>query len=220
MEGGSRRRDVPSHQIVIARYEEDVSWAAGLPAVVYNKGTTIDTPIPQHPLPNVGREAHTYLSHILRAWNDLAEVTLFTQGALDHLPAGIQLNDLLVSGNDIVVPRLVRCREWGPDGRIVHFGIWKEKMARGRMRAGRLSLVDWFRRHLNVDPESLGAIAYAPGAIFAVKRRCIRQRPIQLYENLLETVSDHSDPEEAHYLERAWLYVFAATEVTVRYLSA
>ena len=209
-----------SRQIVIARYEEDVSWAAGLPAVVYNKGTTIEAPIRQLPLPNVGREAHTYLTHILRAWNELADVTLFTQGGLDHLPAGIRLDDLLNSPNDIVVPRLVRCREWGPDGRIVHFGIWKDKMARGRMRAGKLSLVDWFRRHLNVDPETLGAIAYAPGAIFAVKKQCIRQRPIALYETLIESVSDHNDPEEAHYLERAWLYVFAATEVTVRYLSA
>jgi Protein of unknown function (DUF3431) len=210
---------VASRQIVIARYEEDVSWAAGLPAVVYNKGTAIDASIQQLPLPNVGREAHTYLSHILRAWDELADVTLFTQGNLDHLPSGIQLDDLLDSPNDVVVPRLVRCREWGPDGRIVHFGIWKEKLAHGRMRAGRLPFVDWFRRHLNVDPEGLGAVAYAPGAIFAVKRRCIHERPRTLYENLIETVSDHNDPEEAHYLERAWLYVFAASEVTVRYLS-
>jgi uncharacterized protein DUF3431 len=211
---------VRSHQIVIARYEEDVSWAEGRPAVVYNKGTPLPSAIEQRPLPNVGREAHTYLTHILRAWNDLAEVTLFTQGGLDHLPAGVRVYDLLDSPNDIVVPRLVRCREWGPDGRITHFGIWKDKISRGRMRPGKLSLVEWFRRHLNVDPETLGTIAYAPGAVFAVKRHCILERPIALYENLIESVSDHNDPEEAHYLERAWLYVFAATEVTVRYLSA
>ena len=30
-------------------------------------------------LPNVGLEAHAYLSHILRQWNDLAPKTVFTQ---------------------------------------------------------------------------------------------------------------------------------------------
>ena len=207
-------------EIVIARYQEDISWAEGRPAVLYNKGTPVTTTLEQRPLPNVGREAHTYLFHILRAWTDLADTTLFTQAGLDHLPPGVDLGQLLESTGDIVVPRLVRCREWGPDGRIVHFGIWKDKIAQGRMILGKLSLVDWFREYLGLDLAELGHVMYAPGAIFAVKKDCILRRSKDFYQRLLDSVRHHNDPEEAHYLERAWLYVFAASEVKIRFLSS
>ena len=37
-----RKRSM-DRQIVIARYNEDVRWAAGLPAIVYNKGAPLVT---------------------------------------------------------------------------------------------------------------------------------------------------------------------------------
>jgi hypothetical protein len=207
-------------EVVIARYHEDVSWAEREPAVIYNKGPAIPTRTRQVFLPNVGREAHTYLFHITHAWNDLADTTLFTQGGLDHIPAGTRLDQFFDAVTDIVVPRVVRCREWGPDGRIVHYGIWQEKMARGQMAAGRLSLVAWFRTYLQLDLEALGGIIYAPGAVLSVRKECIRRRPLTYYQELLDAVSQHNDPEEAHYLERAWLYIFGSAGTKVRYLRA
>jgi hypothetical protein len=211
---------VSREEIVIARYQEDVSWAEGRPAIVYNKGLAVQTKARQVFLPNIGREAHTYLHHIINSWNDLAETTFFTQGGLDHVPPGLRLEQFFDPVPDIVVPRLVRCREWRADGRIDHFGIWKEKMDRGRMMAGRLSLVEWFRIYLDLDLEALGHILYAPGAIIAVKKPCILRRSLAFYQRLFETVAHHNDPEEAHYLERAWLYVFGSPGAKVRFLSA
>lgn len=86
-----------SVQAVVARYREDVSWLAelGLPAVVYDKSGA-DTP-PQgldshptgvvvEPLPNVGREAHSYLTHIVRNYPHFPRHTVFLQGRpFDHL---------------------------------------------------------------------------------------------------------------------------------------
>jgi hypothetical protein len=211
---------VARREVVIARYREDVSWAEREPAVIYNKGPALATQARQCCLPNVGREAHTYLHHIVHSWDALADTTFFTQGALDHIPAGVRLEQFFDTETDMVVPRVVRCREWGPDGRIVHYGIWKDKMQRGEMSAGRLSLVAWFRSYLALDLDALGSVIYSPGAILSVKSECILRRPLTFYRQLAETVAHHNDPEEAHYLERAWLYVFGREGTKIRYLSA
>lgn len=63
-------------EIVIARYNEDISWVKeAFPnnaVTVYNKGEHIE-PITENmliiELSNIGREAHTYLEHILRNYN-------------------------------------------------------------------------------------------------------------------------------------------------------
>lgn len=77
-----------SLELVVARYAEDLSWLRRVPktvrVTVYNKGG--DT-VPGMALPNVGREAHTYLHHMVTRYDDLAEVTLFCQGKpFDHVP--------------------------------------------------------------------------------------------------------------------------------------
>ncbi|CAE8707562.1 unnamed protein product [Polarella glacialis] len=96
---------VPSDdvEVVVAHYNEDLSWLSGvgsgeaekratprfsiytkspeysdpqLPSVMQEFGTAADV----RRLPNVGREAHTYLSHIVNKYDGLAQWTVFTQG--------------------------------------------------------------------------------------------------------------------------------------------
>ena len=68
-------------ETVVARYKENVDWTINIPkATIYNKFWTPD-------LPNMGKEAHTYLSHIVGNYNDLAKTTVFVQGdPFPHLP--------------------------------------------------------------------------------------------------------------------------------------
>ena len=207
------------HEIVIARHHEDVAWASNLPAVVYNKGDAVRTPLEQRCLPNVGREAHTYLTHIIQSWDDLASITLFTQaGVHDHIGPTTSLDQFFHPSYDIVVPKLVRWRGWDNDGRLCHIGVWQEKLNAGRLLAARLSFTDWFRIYLGTDVNSLGSIVFSPGAIMAVRRECIRLRSREFYRRLLATVSHHDDPEEAHYLERAWIHIFGTPRATVHCL--
>lgn len=83
-------------EIVIARYNENITWLAGLENIditVYNKGDN-NFWRPSEPrennyivksLPNIGREAHTYLTHIIENWDDLADYTVFCFGLpFDH----------------------------------------------------------------------------------------------------------------------------------------
>jgi len=207
-------------QIVIARYNEDISWAAGLPAIVYNKGAALATDLPQEPLPNVGRESHTYLHHILSKWDDLAEMTLFTQaGFADHLPAFMKLEQLFDPQVDMVIPHLFRMREWDADGRLIYPRQWKALYDTGKIKHAPLTLAQWFAARLNIDLLAQSAILYTPGAMFSVGKSCIHQRPRQFYEQLLADVAHDTNPEEGHYLERAWCYIFATPGAKLRYLA-
>jgi len=73
----------PTVEVVVAHYNEDLSWIKtyGEPGVtfrVYSKG---EAPHGAEVLSNVGRESHTYLTHIVKNYNRLAGRTVFTQGA-------------------------------------------------------------------------------------------------------------------------------------------
>jgi len=65
--------------LVVAKYKEDVSWLSRINAnyIVYDKSSG--------QLPNIGREAHTYVYHIVNNYDSLSEWTAFVQGKpFDH----------------------------------------------------------------------------------------------------------------------------------------
>jgi hypothetical protein len=70
--------------VVVARYNEDVSWTKDLRAgrvLVYDKSGEGGP----FALPNVGREAHTFAKHVYENYEALAEHTVFLQGnPFDH----------------------------------------------------------------------------------------------------------------------------------------
>jgi hypothetical protein len=93
-----------NQRIVVAKYKEDIGWlndlrTKGYEIIVYNKDTEL-----KHykdyqkvnpywvDLCNIGREAHTYLTHIIQNYDSLREVEIFLQGKVeDHIqPASIQ----------------------------------------------------------------------------------------------------------------------------------
>jgi hypothetical protein len=97
-------------EVVVARYCEPLDWLRQLPkawrVTVYDKsqggprdrvangreyGPNGPDAAPlwpgSIPLPNVGGEAHSYLTHICTRWESLAERTVFVQGdPLEHYP--------------------------------------------------------------------------------------------------------------------------------------
>lgn len=64
-------------ELVVARYTEDLSWLGNIPpqltAHVYDKS-------PSGNLLIVGREAHTYLHHIIENYAVLPDTAVFAQG--------------------------------------------------------------------------------------------------------------------------------------------
>ena len=83
-------------EIVIAHYNEDLSWLvpSASEATIYSKGSApkIAQLPPCIPLPNIGRETHTYLYHIVANYHNLAEKTMFLQGGIYGNGAGDQVD--------------------------------------------------------------------------------------------------------------------------------
>ncbi len=75
-------------ELVVARYAESLKWLARVPSSIAI--TVLDkNPDAQLPgatrLPNVGREAHSYLHFIVSHYDELSDVTVFCQGhPFDH----------------------------------------------------------------------------------------------------------------------------------------
>lgn len=70
--------------VIISRYDEDVSWVNNLNCdyIIYNKGEEIS--ISSNSLPNIGREAHTYINYIIENYYNLPDVIAFVQGNPFH----------------------------------------------------------------------------------------------------------------------------------------
>ena len=69
-------------ELVIARYNEDISWLSkvkNIKITIYNKGED-NINKKSIKLPNIGRESHTYLTHIIDNYDNLADITIFSQG--------------------------------------------------------------------------------------------------------------------------------------------
>jgi hypothetical protein len=201
-----------SFEIVIARHNEDISWAKHVQCdqlTVYDKGLK-DSGLPSIGLPNVGGEAHTYLWHILHRWDDLADVTAFLLGSLQKHIHSVRLPLELYNtvSQDPTIPicvqRLGRDSFW--PGRIAHRAHWLKALENGDMRPAALPMGEWYQQYIGGELPKI--INYNPAASFSVPRDTIRRRTRDFYERLIKTVSDHRQPEEAHYLERMWLYVF------------
>ena len=90
-------------EIVIARYNEDLNWInkiidKSIKITIYNKGLDNIKDISNKynftiiPLKNIGRESHTYLYHIIKNYDNLAEQTIFCQGdSIFHSPDFLKL---------------------------------------------------------------------------------------------------------------------------------
>lgn len=208
-------------EIVVAKYREDISWLYTYylhnttltqyikRCHVYDKGGET---IPYYnvwrweKIKNVGREAHTYLKHIIDNYNNLSEVTLFTQGNIkDH---GACANDLYEcvknaqkNGFDQLVIN-VKPEMYSNWGMMNHTGKWLEEKKSGNMRLAKLTFGEFYEAIMeHKHPDSI-KIYYA--AIFAVRKDVIQKHPLSKYIQMIEFVDDHINPEEGHYFERLW----------------
>ena len=201
-------------ELVIARHEEDLRWVRRVPGeiriTIYNKGKTRALPegFPERSgltvmsLPNVGREAHTYLTHLVARYEDPSPVTLFCQGhPFDHAPDLHERLRALVSGEETVD----RFRWYGileetddPRGRRL-FVPWSKNPERHELETGRL-----YRALFG--EESPEWFHFRGGAQFSVIREAVRSRPREFYQRALDLCL--SITLAAHSYERIWDRVF------------
>jgi len=212
-------------EIVVAHYHEDLLWltpAADI-STVYSKGRLdFSLPFARHmTLPNIGRESHTYLYHIVNNYNRLADITLFTQGQVtDHVGPDLTITEMLDACRNLPSERFIAYTKHGLKlfnawSGIPHVRKWKEEQESGAMHPAIDTPRTFWKWVFGVDPPSV--ITFSWGAIFAVAREAVQQRPREFYQRILSFFEsiNHVNPEEGHYMERFWLNVFVPNSVSV-----
>lgn len=204
-------------KVIIARFAEDVSWVPqlGLDCVIYDKqGDLRDNAIQ---LENIGREAHTYLSHIITNYDRLAAYNVFLQGSpFDHLvPTGDgsvsilkkRIEDVVDIGLAyaglsylmIVCDCLGRPHDLNDPARKGRWPGWGRDIPVGEV----------FEQLFSVPAPEQFVVKGAAG-LFAVRRERILARPKAFYERALRLVlADPLDERNTgHAFERLWESIF------------
>ena len=202
-------------ELVIARCEEDLAWirnvAPGIRATVYNKGPALDS-LPSISLPNRGREAHSYLHHIVTRYESLSPVTVFCQGhPFDHCSNFHSVLRELQAAGFQTLPRfqwLGFIVDWDDARGERLFKNWSKNASRETLE------METFCRRL-LEKSSAGPFVFFPGAQFVVTREAVHARPRSFYENALELSGEF--PHAAHCFERTWDRVFMADGIPEKY---
>lgn len=207
----------PALELVVARYNEPLNWLGNIPktirATVYDKSEQAFTSAGAIVLPNVGREAHTYLHHLVSRYDSLSEYTIFCQGKpFDHaydfhhrlrtlastplLPIDFQWIGHIIDTDDKNGQRL--------------FTTWsKNEDGRG------LALASFHQLLFGTDGPAF--YPFVLGGQFGIHRTIVQLQPRSFYEHALAL--SVSFPDAAHCFERTWDRVFGQVGIDPAWLN-
>jgi hypothetical protein len=209
--------------IVVSRYNEDLKWTLESPFnqykyIVYNKGdnekfekTNVKKIIK---LSNVGKCDHTYLNHIITNYDNLSEIIVFFPGSVDIKYKRKIAVKLLMEIEERQKPVFISLNQYNIKKLHYNFKLnnYRTKHKGNASKNPEIVLKKsnirpfglWFENIFG-DLEINCLIYYG---IFSIHRDDIRQHPVSRYETLIKDLSDHSNPEVGHYIERSWCAIF------------
>lgn len=138
-------------------------------------------------LPNVGREGHAYLFHIINNYHNLADITFFLQGRIEDHTRGITLDALLTE-----------IRRSG----ISFFGEYLHP------KQGCLDYENFLNFWKKTFKIPIPRNIFYSGACFGVRKELIYNHPIAFYRRLLQVLDKKICPKEGYHIERMWYFIF------------
>ncbi|MEM6602168.1 MAG: DUF3431 domain-containing protein [Verrucomicrobiota bacterium] len=205
--------------LVISHYNEDLRWLKNVPVefriMLFSKGKVPDLSFLEHDLemvqlPNVGREAHTWVFYLEQFADNPPEAAVFLQGhPFDHCQDAHQRLKALVSGGvDLAESGF---EWWGfiietddPMGRRV-FMPWSKNQDSRELDIGK-RFEALFRR------PGPARYRFYPGGQFAVSAAAIQRNSRNFYHQVREMLE--ADEDAAYCLERFWDQIFGVNAVT------
>lgn len=198
--------------IIIARYNEDISWTEELtvPFIIYNKGKD-EIPNSIRLNNNPGKEADTYLSHIITNYDKLEGDLYFLQAnPFDHMErsiVGLETNgiDTAISNKKDILNFL---NNFTPQENFMHLGPIYGSYISGSNDGIQIVIDNFF-----IVPPILKNNYYyfTQGAQFIVSAERIKEKPLQFYINVYNYINNVKPIGiGAHIMERLWMYIFSS----------
>lgn len=177
--------------LIVSRYNENIDWLKNISVdrvYLYNKGETCHTN--EIKLPNIGREAHTYVYHLLNNYHNLSDYNIFCQG--DPMGHG-GLNTLRLINEIKTTDQKINFKWLVEDS-----GLFVSNFFGKPHHHTTLYMKRFFERvGLNVIDD--GDFNFGPGAQFVVSKELIMRHPQSFYETLLGQFNvDLYDDEYKH----------------------
>jgi hypothetical protein len=186
--------------LVVAKYKEDVNWVfrLGIPHTIYNKDNECkDNSFVN--LPNIGREAHTYLYYLVNNYNNLQDYTFFSEGdCLSNRNPEDTVEDISkdihnFKGIPRIKPMSVEVKEWNNPTKDNYYEVDK-------------NVIDIYFRLFN---KKIDHFTYHIGGQYIVPRSRIKFHSLYFYKHLYENISDkRSVGYCAWTLERLWPHIY------------
>ena len=206
-----------SVELVIARYREDASWVEGMgfPSVIYDKS---GDPGP-FALPNIGRETHTYLTHIVRRYPDFADFTIFLQAdPFGHIGEAADPGSLTERIMQNVRMRInftgfawfkLKCDRLGRP----HAMAEPENQGRWRGWGKDIPVGEVYAKLFAGEVPEMFLVTAPAGMLFVARER-ILARSKHFYERCLKLVEDDPGDERntGHAFERLWQVIFGGDQ--------
>ena len=190
-------------QYVVAKYKENIDWTKNLDnVIIYDKNNST--------LPNVGRESHTYIHHIITNWENLADITVFLQGHPHDHTNKMNLDNFLKKC--IEEAKVSNCsqnftinKQWADSG-----SSYENLLKLNRIVDNYdLNLNDFFYKY--IGKEYNNDIKWYIGAQFAVTKETIHKISKEKWQELLISLEYSINPITGHYMERMWYELFTLT---------
>lgn len=212
-------------EIIIARYNESLAWTLVSPFdkfsyTVYNKGDNESfeksrvTKIIN--LPNVGRNDHTFLYHVITNYESIAPITVFLPGSVNipyKLERATKILNKIIESN-FTKACFIGYRTNNIRDKFYNFTIKKytasdpQNFSKNPEHVLEPSKITPYGKWYQYFFNNIQVKYYTYGGVFSIDRRDILSNPIKKYQLLLTTLSTHSNPEAGHYVERSWAAIF------------
>lgn len=213
-------------EIVVARYNESLCWLNEYPFnqfeyIVYNKGDN-NAFEKNHVkqivnLRNIGRCDHTYLYHIIKNYECLADITVFLTGTAGHIPpkkkTAIKILNNIIQSNYknayFIGTHYNSVKQHHADFKLDSYSC---AYSANFMKTGRSDLLPCairpYYKWYNFFFGNITAHWCAYGGVFSIDKRDIIQHPKSNYQRIIQPVQTHFNPEAGHYIERSWGVIF------------
>lgn len=189
------------YHVVVARYEEDVTWTKSISnVIIYNKGKPLDSSYNQIGLANVGREGHTYYTHIYCNYDNLADYTIFLQG--DPFPHSPNLMSNL--------HKYISNKELNIDFEFLSEEIFNCSLA-GCSLHHNLPIMRTYEKLFN-HVETTTTFKFGAGAQFIVSKKCILSKSEEFYYKIVKMLQYSAHPIEGYVIERLHKLIFTVPE--------
>ena len=217
-------------ELVISRYNENIEWLKEEPFcnyyhIIYNKGNDLNffsnfKTLRVVSLENIGRESHTYLSHIVLNYDNLAKLTIFLPGSLNKninkMEKAKHILNLFENNKKYVSTMIGIYYKNGIQDDLNEFKInyWcsklkKEKYTDNQSLLSICKIRPFGNWHKYVF-DNINSHIVPYGGVFSISNEDIIQHKKKRYLQLLEIfkIEKSSNPEVGHYFERSWESVF------------